>query len=128
MVEGKTYDVALRPKRSYKPYTIHLDEFRHDKYVGTEKPKNYSSQIHLIDPSRNEEREVLIYMNHPMRYEGETFYQADFLTGGQKGTVLQVVRNPGWLLPYFSCGLVALGMVVHFGINLVGFLRKRAVK
>jgi len=73
VVEGKTYDVALRPKRSYKPYTIHLDEFRHDKYVGTEKPKNYSSQIHLIDASRNEEREVLIYMNHPMRYEGETF-------------------------------------------------------
>ena len=42
-----------------------------------------------------------------------------------KDTILQVVRNPGWLLPYFSCGLVTLGMMIHFGINLVGFLRRK---
>ena len=45
---------------------------------------------------------------------------------GDRGTVLQVVRNPGWLMPYFSCALVSLGMLVHFGIHLVGFLRRRA--
>jgi len=34
-VGGKTYDVSLRFKRTYKPYTVHLIEFRHDLYEGT---------------------------------------------------------------------------------------------
>src|SRR5262249_25650663 len=109
------------------PYTIHLKEFRHDRYIGTDKPKNFSSLIRLVDPTRNEDREVLIYMNEPLRYEGETFYQASFLKG-DTGTVLQVVRNPGWLMPYVSCILVAVGMLVHFGLHLVGFLRLRFAK
>jgi hypothetical protein len=36
-----------------------------------------------------------------------------------------VVQNPGWLLPYLSCGIVSLGMFVHFGIGLTTFLRRR---
>jgi hypothetical protein len=40
-------------------------------------------------------------------------------------TSLQVVRNPGWTLPYISCALVALGMLVHFGLHLVQFLMRR---
>ena len=52
---------------------------------------------------------------------------ADFLRGGDKGTILQVVRNPGWLLPYVSCIFVAVGMLVHFGIHLIGFLSRRSL-
>jgi hypothetical protein len=40
-------------------------------------------------------------------------------------TVLQVVRNPGWLLPYISCALMALGLLIQFSIHLVGFIGKR---
>ena len=39
--------------------------------------------------------------------------------------MLQVVRNPGWLLPYLSCTMVTLGMLVHFGIRLAGPLRRK---
>jgi hypothetical protein len=67
----------------------------------------------------------MIYMNHPLRYAGETFYQSSFLAGDQ-GTILQVVRNPGWLLPYLACAIVALGLLIHFGLHLIGFLRQRA--
>jgi hypothetical protein len=122
---GKTYDVYLRLKRNYKPYTIHLIKFQHDIYIGTKTPKNYSSQVRLVDPTHKEDRKVSISMNNPLRYDGETFYQASFLPKDQ-GTVLQVVRNPGWEMPYLSCGMVALGMLIHFGQNLAGFLRKRA--
>jgi len=38
-----------------------------------------------------------------------------------------VVRNPGWLMPYVSCILVAGGMLIHFGLHLIGFLRRRSV-
>jgi hypothetical protein len=29
-------------------------------------------------------------------------------------------------MPYIACIMVALGMLIHFGLHLVGFLRKRA--
>jgi ABC-type transport system involved in cytochrome c biogenesis permease subunit len=123
-VGGKKYEVALRFKRTYKPYTVSLKKFTHDVYPGTTKPKDFRSDVRLVDPTRGEEREVEIYMNHPLRYRGETFYQSSFLEN-DAGTVLQVVRNPGWLLPYFSCVLVSLGMLVHFGINLTSFLLRK---
>src|SRR5262245_41268481 len=64
-------------------------------------------------------------MNHPLRYAGETFYQSSFKPD-DSGTVLQVVRNPGWLLPYVSCAMVAVGLLIHFGMRLVPAVRKRA--
>jgi len=124
-VDGKAYEVALRFKRTYKPYTLHLMKFSHDVYVGTNKPKNFSSLVRLDDPTQNEHREVLISMNDPLRYRGETFYQSSFLEG-DRGTILQVVRNPGWLMPYIACAMVSLGMLFHFGLHLIGFLRLRA--
>jgi hypothetical protein len=122
-VDGKEYLIQLRFKRTYKPYTVHLIEFKHDVFVGTDKPRNFSSRVRLTDASHNVDREVLIYMNHPLRYQGETFYQASFKPG-DGGTVLQVVRNPGWLLPYVSCSLVTLGVLTHFGIRLNASARR----
>jgi uncharacterized membrane protein len=64
-------------------------------------------------------------MNQPLRYGGKAFYQASF---GKNDTlsILQVVENPGWLIPYVSCVLVALGLLIHFGISLRRSLRRRA--
>ena len=62
-----------------------------------------------------------IYMNHPLRYSGETFFQSSFLPG-DRGTILQVVKNPGWLMPYVSCGLVSIGMLIQFGLGIFSFL------
>jgi uncharacterized membrane protein len=121
---GRKYEIGLRPERFYKPFSLHLVEFKHDKYPGTDIPKNFSSRVRLKRADTGEDREVLIYMNNPLRYAGETFYQASFDPDDQ-GTILQVVHNPSWLTPYFSCGLVALGLVVQFSMHLVGFATKR---
>jgi ABC-type transport system involved in cytochrome c biogenesis permease subunit len=123
-VEGKKYLMELRFKRLYKPYTMHLIDFAHDKYTGTTMAKNFSSLVRLVDPGKNYDREVKIWMNHPLRYGGETFYQADF-KNADKTTVLQVVDNPGWLLPYVACIIGGIGMIVHFGIKLTEFIRKK---
>jgi ABC-type transport system involved in cytochrome c biogenesis permease subunit len=123
-VGGKQYLMQLRFKRMYKPYTVHLLDFRHDRYLGTNVPKDFSSHIRLVDAAHNVDREVRVWMNNPLRYRGETLYQSGFKPG-DKTTILQVVRNPGWLMPYFACAIGALGMVIHFGIMLVGFVRKR---
>ena len=64
-------------------------------------------------------------MNNPLRYAGITFYQADFDRVAERGTVLQVVKNPSWMTPYVACMLVGIGMLAHFGTMLVRFLRRR---
>jgi ABC-type transport system involved in cytochrome c biogenesis permease subunit len=124
-LDGKTYDLALRFKRTYKPYTMHLDEVRADNYLGTKTAKNYSSDLRLVDKSRNIDREVKIWMNNPLRFAGETFYQSgvDFEKGPM--TVLQVVTNTGWMIPYVACMLVATGLLAQFSITLLRFLRRR---
>ena len=65
------------------------------------------------------------YPSNPLRYGGETFYQADWDHEDEKGTILQVVHNPSWLTPYFSCVLVGGGLVIQFMSHLIGFARKR---
>ena len=54
---NRTYALALRPLRNYKPYSIQLLKFRHDVYPGTEIPKNFSSRILLQRPATGEKRE-----------------------------------------------------------------------
>ena len=122
-VGDKTYQISLRFRRYYKPYAIHLVDFRHDLYTGTTVARNFSSEIRLTDPARSEDRRVLIYMNHPLRYRGETFYQSAFLPG-DVGTILSVVGNPGWPVPYVACTLGALGLLIHFGMLLLRFLKR----
>ena len=121
---GRTWKIAMRTARYYKPYSVTLQKFTHEKYAGTEIPKNFASKVTLIDPERNVNRDVLIYMNHPLRYRGETFYQAGFQPD-DRATILQVVHNPSFLAPYVACVIVAAGLLVQFGIHLVGFARKR---
>lgn len=123
--KGRQYELALRPERFYKPFTVQLLDFTHDRYKGTEIPKNFSSRIRLINPETSENREVLIYMNNPLRYGGETYYQGSF-EPGDTVSILQVVRNPSWLTPYIACILVSLGLVFQFLHHLIGFAKKRS--
>ena len=122
---GHSWRLALRAERAYKPFSLTLLKFTHDVYLGTDIPKNYSSRLRLTTPDGREDREVLVYMNNPLRYAGLTFYQASFDPSNDHNTILQVVRNPGWLLPYLSCVMMTLGLVVQFGIHLLGFINKR---
>ena len=122
---GHNYQLVLRAERFYKPFSLHLIDFKFDRYAGTDKPKNFSSRVRLQRPGTGEDREVVIYMNNPLRYAGETFFQADWDKEDEKGTILQVVHNPSWLTPYFSCVLVALGLIVQFMSHLIGFAKKR---
>jgi len=124
-IDGKTYELALRGRRDYLPLSLTLKEFRFDRYPGTNTPKNYSSLVQLKEGG-SQGRDVLIRMNEPLTTHGQTMYQSGF-TPDEKGTVLHVTRNPGVWMPYIACSLVALGMVWHFGLVLVGFLQKQGV-
>jgi hypothetical protein len=124
--EGRKYELSLRRERLYKPHSIQLVDFRHDVYPGTDIPKNFSSRVRVRHPGTGEDREVLIYMNNPLRYGGETYYQASFDTDNE-GTILQVVRNPSWLAPYASTVMVSAGLLVQFLAHMFKFVRKRRI-
>jgi hypothetical protein len=122
---GRKWRIAMRPERHYQPFSLTLEKFSHDIYPGTDIPKNFSSKVRIDLPGGDASREVLIYMNNPLRYGGLTFYQAGFENNDQT-TVLQVVRNPSWLVPYVACAAITLGLVIQFLTHLVGFARRRA--
>ena len=124
---GHNWRIAMRLARHYKPYSVTLQKFTHERYAGTDIPKNFASKVTLIDPDRSVNRDALIYMNHPLRYGGETFYQAGF-EPGDTATILQVVHNPSFLAPYVACVIVAAGLLVQFGFHLFSFAKqKRAI-
>jgi cytochrome c biogenesis protein ResB len=123
-VAGRTFRIDLRPTRFYKEFQVTLIDFTHDKYPGTEIPKNFSSKVRLVSDDSHDDRETLIYMNNPLRHAGYTFYQSGF-DNNDRTSVLQVVQNPSWQLPYIACALVTLGLLVQFGIHLFAFINKR---
>lgn len=122
--DGKTFHLALRGRRDYKAFSLGLIDFSHDRYAGTDIPKNFSSRVRLKHPEAGVDREVLIYMNNPLRYGGYTFYQASF-ANAERTSILQVVKNPAWLMPYVAFGLVGVGMLLQFSSHLGRFSKSR---
>ena len=120
----RSFEIALRFTRHYYPFEIELIDFKHEKYPGTEVPFNFSSEVKVTHQDSTKNQKALIYMNHPLRYEGLTFFQASF-ANQDKTSIFQVVRNPGWLLPYLSVLLMGLGMCAQFGMHFFKFLGKQ---
>jgi len=124
-VGDKTYELALRPKRHYKSYHFRLKDVRAENYIGTNTARHYASTVTIDDPDRGvKDQEKTIWMNNPLRFADETFYQSryDRDQSGNEFTVLSVVANSGWMMPYVACMLVAIGMLSHFLMMLVRFL------
>ena len=124
--EGRQFELALRFRRNLKPFSFELQDVVLEQYTGTAIPKDYSSYVRIVDQSGATLQEGRIWMNSPMRFRGETYYQSQYTSAAQsplrvEQTVLQVVTNAGWLIPYVSCVLVGLGMLAHFSITLTRF-------
>jgi hypothetical protein len=121
--QDKDFRLDMRPERRTFPFSLTLLDFKHDIYPGTDIPKNFSSRVRISNPVNGENRETLIYMNHPLRTEGKTFYQASF-GKGDRVSVLQVVENPVWFTPYISCAMILFGLAIHFLTSLARFRRR----
>ena len=121
---GRQWRVELRVARDYQPFSLTLLKVTHDIYPGTTTPKNFSSRVRVRSEDGRDDRETLIYMNNPLRHRGLTFYQFQ-MDAPNRNSVLQVVRNPSWTLPYVSCALVSLGLLVQFGFSLLAFVGRR---
>ena len=127
-VGGKDYQIGLRFKADYKPYSLTLKDVQAKKYPGTDTPKWYSSDFVLNDRLSETESEQRVFMNNPLRYAGETFYQTGYTEDpatGKEISTLQIVKNKGWMIPYVCCQFVVIGLIAQFGMSLLGFLEKK---
>jgi hypothetical protein len=126
---GRDYEIYFRFRREYltspsgNPYSIKLLDFVHEKYEGTQMPKDFASRIHLVNEGDDVDRELRIWMNNPLRYARCTFYQSGYLPN-DSGTVLQVVRNDTWMIPYLACMIVFVGMAGQFVQSLRQYQRR----
>ncbi len=126
-VDGETFDLYLRFRRTYKDYTVQLIDVRKDDYIGTNTPRNYSSDVRIVSSKLKFDSEQHISMNNPLRFAGETLYQSGYYrdpTSGQESTTLQIVTNVGWMIPYVACGIVMVGMLAHFVNVLLRFFMR----
>jgi len=115
--------IELRPRRYRLPFEIRLDDFEMSKHPGTEMARDYRAHVTVLHGTGEQEAEI--WMNHPLRAEGYTFYQSSYIDGARQATVLSVVRNAGRLFPYVSSIIICAGMLVHLAIIFVETSRRR---
>ena len=121
--------VLLQLRRRHYPldFSLTLTDFIRTLHPGTDVAKSYESYVDLQDGLSS--RPVKIWMNNPLRYKGYTFFQASFAIDkdGEHST-FAVVTNPGRLLPYISSLMVFGGMLLHFILHFLGYVRRTARK
>ena len=125
-INSQDYELLIRRKRTYLPFTIELLDFKKVLYPGTGIAKSYSSEVNLIE--KGVSRRVLIEMNKPLRHRGYTFFQSSFIES-QEGetTVLAAVKNYGRLFPYISSIIMCVGLLIHLTMKLPGLFNKRTI-
>ena len=113
-VGDQKVNVQLRRKRRPLPFLITLKKFTKEVHPGTEIARSYQSLVEIEHDGIA--REVLIYMNNPLRYKNYTLYQASYSVDalGRESSTLAVVKNSGRLLPYLSALIVFSGLATHF--------------
>ena len=90
------------------PFSLTLDRFEIETYSGSNKPKDYVSYLHLNDGESHQD--VVISMNHILKYKHYRFYQSDYDEHGN--SVLDVARDPwGIAVTYAGYALLFVALV-----------------
>ncbi|MDR1817797.1 MAG: cytochrome c biogenesis protein ResB [Puniceicoccales bacterium] len=126
-------------------FELRLEKFIHERHPGTDIPSRFASRVVVLDNAGGGAGgdgatgsgtgsgvtaggvPFEISMNRPLYHGGYTFYQSSWRTeaDGRQITILQVVRNAGWWLPYAAMWLIGGGMLLQFLLSLLRFLRRR---
>lgn len=105
------------------PFAFKLIDFELQRYAGSQSPSSYASELEVIDNSAS--FAYRIFMNHPLTYKGYTFFQSSYDLD-EKGTILEVNKDPGKWPTYFGYFLLCVGFVGNFFTKGSRFLKLRA--
>jgi ABC-type phosphate transport system permease subunit len=65
-------------------------------------------------------------MNNPLRYSGYIFYQSSYIEDiDGVSSILAVVQNNNYFMPYISSMLMSLGLIVYIFTLLQNKLNKK---
>jgi len=106
--------IAYGSRRIQLPFALKLRDFIIEKYPGTNSASSYASEVTLIDPRYNVNRDQRIYMNHILNYDGYRFFQSSF-DKDELGTYLSV--NHDWWgtwISYLGYAILTVGMFLAF--------------
>ena len=85
-----------------------------ERYPGTNSAASYASEVQLIDPRNNIEKDYRIFMNNILNYGGYRFFQSSF-DKDELGTYLSVNHDFwGTWISYLGYFLLTLGMIMTF--------------
>lgn len=117
---GERITFDLTRKTINLPYELILDQFKMDTDPGTSTPASFESFVTLFKGNEGSTKHH-IYMNHPLKHENFTFYQASYFQTqeGPFGSVLSVNFDPGRFWKYLGSLLLVLGSIWHY------FLRRK---
>lgn len=120
---GKLWNVDMTRQKWQAPFTVVLDKFTHEYYPGTQTPRKFASDITKIEGDAQEQYHIS--MNAPLRYKGYTFFQESWgqMEDGRVYSQFAVAKNPADHWPLYSCIIITVGMVIHFGQKLISYLK-----
>jgi hypothetical protein len=121
----RRFAVDLRKERYAMPFAIQLEKFTKLDHARSSMPRSFSSDVLVTEGGSS--RKVHIKMNEPLRDEGLVVYQASWgpsnaRPGDPLFSTLAVVRNPADQYPLYSCIVIGIGMLLHFGRKLVRYV------
>lgn len=94
------------------PFALYLKDFQLDRYIGSDSPSSFASEIQLVDHEQNVQQDYRIFMNNTLKYRGYRFYQSSY-DQDEHGTVLSVNKDFwGTAITYIGYLLMALGMII----------------
>lgn len=94
------------------PFSLACNEFRLDRYPGSDAPSSFESTVTVFDPKKESNHKQRIFMNNVMDYDGYRFFQSGYFPD-ESGTILSV--NHDWLgtnVTYLGYLLMSIGMVM----------------
>lgn len=118
-------DIAWGSKVVELPFALKLVNFQLERYPGSMSPSSYASQIEVHDTASQQTTAYRIFMNHPLIYKGYTFFQSSY-DEDEKGTVLEVNKDPGKWPTYLGYALLCLGFLLNFFTKGSRFMRLRS--
>ena len=105
-----SFNLVYGPEKIYLPFKIRLENFIMDRYVNSQSPSSFKSDITLFDEVDGLVMPYSIFMNNVLNYKGYRFFQSSY-DNDEKGTILSVNYDPiGTFVSYLGYLLMTIGM------------------
>lgn len=111
-IQGRKFALQFARKRIPMKDAILLEEFKMDKYPGTNRAATYSSRVRTADGKAH-----VISMNEPLHHGDYVLYQSGFERDSQGNPYLSIFTvnlDPGRKAKYIGSLLIVLGMISMF--------------